>query len=91
MLADLLLNCTLSNITVTALSSSLSTSPYRTGILSTAAPKKGVLKRVLTVLRKGINALAKPERCFGSLKNHVGDDNCFFLLICMWLTFECYI
>lgn len=40
MLADLLLNCTLSNITVTALSSSLSTSPYKTGILSTAVSKK---------------------------------------------------
>lgn len=40
MLADLLLNCTLSNITVTALSSSLSTSPYRTGILSTAVSKR---------------------------------------------------
>lgn len=39
MFADLLLNCTLSNITVTELSSSFSTSPYRIGILKTAAPK----------------------------------------------------
>lgn len=39
MLADLLLNCTLSNMTVTALSSSFSTSPYSTGIRKTAAPR----------------------------------------------------
>lgn len=59
MLADLLLNCTLSNIIVTALSSNFSTSPYKIGILRMAAPKRKERKAINVAQIKIHNTIAQ--------------------------------